>query len=302
MKPIPVQRQLVEKESRQHKVRRGLLWWLHWENMPWLEKGTELVLKKTGIYQRGFKNLFDTQVERPEIVLDKLPAAFDGFRILWISDLHLERIDGLVEHVLSLVENLKYDLCVLGGDWCFDHYMTDVAGRGAERIAKALAPKSPVYAVLGNHDYSPIVPILDAAGVTVLLNDHVAFERSGQKLWFAGVDDCHYFKAADLNEALRGVPADAFKILLSHSPEMYAPAAERGINLCLSGHTHGGQICLPNGFAPVYSANAPRRCIKGLWQYNGLTGYTSRGAGASGVPVRFNCPPEITLITLEQTK
>jgi predicted MPP superfamily phosphohydrolase len=301
MKPIPVQRQLIEKERRKHKVRRGLFWWAKWENVTWFEKSTECLLKWTGYYDRGFNNLFDIRLEQPQIVLPDLPKAFDGLRILWISDLHADRIEGLVEQSLSLTESVDYDLCVLGGDWCFDHFLTDDAGRGADKLSRALAAKVPVYAVFGNHDYSPLAPILEKAGAKVLFNDHGVYERDGQKLWFVGVDDSHYFKAADLNEALRGVPAGAFKILLSHSPELCIPASKKGFALYLTGHTHGGQICLPNGFAPVYSANAPRRCIKGLWKYKGMTGYTSRGVGASGVAVRFNCPPEISLITLKSS-
>lgn len=298
MKPIPVQRQLIEKQRRQHKIRRGLFWWLRWENVSWYEKVTAWLLRLLGVYERGFKNLFDTRIEKPQIPLPGLPNVFDGLRILWISDLHGDRIEGLSEHVRSLIQPLEYDLCILGGDWCFDHFMTDDAGRAARSITEAIVPKAPVYAIFGNHDYSPLAPILQGAGARLLLNDHVVFERAGRKLWFVGVDDSHYFKAADLNEAIRGVPANAFKILLCHSPELLEAAAKKGFKLCLSGHTHGGQICLPNGFAPVYSANAPRRCIKGLWTYKGMAGYTSRGVGASGVAVRFNCPPEITLMTL----
>ncbi|MCE5187461.1 MAG: metallophosphoesterase [Planctomycetaceae bacterium] len=299
MKPIPVQRQRIEKERHQHKVRRGFFWWAHWENMPWLEESAGWLLRLAGVYQRGLKNLFDTRIERPQIVLSHLPRAFDGFRILWISDLHADCIEGLIDHVLALAASLEYDLCVLGGDWCFNHYMTDDAARAARKTASTLAAKTPVYAIFGNHDYSQLAPILENAGAKLLLNDHIAFERAGEKLWFIGVDDTHYFKAADLNEALKGVPEGACKILLSHSPELNEPAARKGLALCLCGHTHGGQICLPNGFAPVYSADAPRRCIKGVWTYKGMTGYTSRGAGASGVAARFNCPPEISLITLK---
>lgn len=301
MKPIPVQRQLIEKERHQHKVRRGLFWWLHWENVDCYEKVTERLLRIAGLYERGFRNIFDTRLEQPVIALPGLPPAFDGLRILWISDLHLDKISGLLEHVLSFIGPLEYDLCVLGGDWCFNHFMTDDAGRAAVAITRAIASKAPVYAIFGNHDYSPLAPILEGAGAKLLLNDHAVLERGGQKLWFVGVDDCHYFKAADLNEALKGVPAGAFKVLLCHSPELLEPAVKKGFKLFLSGHTHGGQVCLPNGFAPVYSARAPRRCIKGLWTWKGMTGYTSRGAGASGVAVRFNCPPEITLITLKSS-
>jgi predicted MPP superfamily phosphohydrolase len=180
--------------------------------------------------------------------------------------------------------------------------MTDRAGQQARHIAQTLLAQSPVYAVLGNHDFAPLAEVLREAGVTLLLNENAAIERGGQTIWIVGVDDCHYFKSHDLDLALHGLNGQAFKVFLSHSPELYEEAAQKGVDLYLAGHTHGGQICLPNGRAVIYSAAAPRKCIRGLWTHNGMIGYTSGGAGASGVGVRFNCPGEINLFTLQRTK
>lgn len=298
MRAVSEKRLAIERQDRKHAVRRGRFWWLRWENLSFMEPVLAASLKLCGQYKRGFDNVLNVTLTRQELPLKRLPEAFDGFRMLWISDLHFDGIDGLMENVLDRVENVQRDIVVLGGDFCFDHHMTDLAARRTEHLARTLSKHSPVYAIFGNHDYTPLAEVLGGCGVTLLLNENTAIERNGQALQLIGVDDCHYFKAHDLELAMQGLDKDDCKILLSHSPELYAQAAERGIDLCLSGHTHGGQICLPGGRAVVYSAATPRKCIRGLWTHHDMTGYTSGGAGASGVPVRFNCPGEINLFVL----
>ncbi len=302
MRPVSEKRLSVERELRKHAVRRGWFWWARWENMSFLEPVLAAFLKLCGLYTRGFHNVLNVSLTHQELSFKRLPEAFDGFRILWISDLHADRIDGLVEKVLDLTADIQRDITVLGGDFCFDHHVTDLAVEHACRISRAMLEKSPVYAIFGNHDYSPLADVLRGQGVTLLLNESTAVERAGQTLRLVGVDDCHYFKAHDLDLAMQGLNGDDFKILLSHSPELYAEAARKGIDLCLSGHTHGGQICLPGGRAVVYSAAAPRKCIRGLWNHGSMAGFTSGGAGASGVAVRYNCPGEINLFTLRKLK
>ena len=98
--------------------------------------------------------------------------------------------------------------------------------------------------------------------------------------------------------AFRDVPAQAFTIFLAHSPEAYQQAAQCQAQLYLCGHTHGGQICLPERGPILTNSRAPRFTASGSWQYRNMQGYTSRGAGPSGIPLRFNCPGEIALITL----
>jgi hypothetical protein len=99
----------------------------------------------------------------------------------------------------------------------------------------------------------------------------------------------------DIEKASAVVPQDGFSVLLSHTPEIYRLAAHANINLLLSGHTHGGQICLPGRIPIVLDSDLPRFMGSGPWVYRDLAGYTSVGVGSSVVPVRFNCPPEITL-------
>jgi hypothetical protein len=155
--------------------------------------------------------------------------------------------------------------------------------------------KTDMYAILGNHDAIEMVPTLETGGIRILLNEHVMLESGGEKMVLAGVDDPHYYETDNLEKAFEGAPLNHFKLLLAHSPEICRKAAFAGVDLYLCGHTHAGQICLPGGHPLLTNCKCPRECHSGLWHFEEMIGYTSRGAGTSSVNVRFNCPPEITV-------
>ena len=136
---------------------------------------------------------------------------------------------------------------------------------------------------------------IEALGVRLLINESAILERNGAFVHLAGIDDPHYFQVDNFDRATQHIPPDAAAILLAHSPEPYRLAAHAGFDLMLSGHTHGGQVCLPGEIALMTNADCPRRFCKGPWRYHTMQGYTSVGSGSSVVGVRFNCPPEITL-------
>jgi predicted MPP superfamily phosphohydrolase len=161
--------------------------------------------------------------------------------------------------------------------------------------------KEPIYAVLGNHDTIQMVPGLEAMGIRVLLNECEIIQRGDQQIYLAGIDDAHFFRVDNIEKAALSIPHGEFSILLSHTPEIYRQAAHANFNLMLSGHTHGGQICLPGSIPIKLEAVLPRRMGAGSWHYHNMTGYTSVGAGSSVVPARLNCPPEITLHYLRRT-
>jgi predicted MPP superfamily phosphohydrolase len=167
------------------------------------------------------------------------------------------------------------------------------------RIVAAL--KGPIYGVLGNHDTIRMVPGLEAMGIRMLLNESDVIERAGQRLHLGGIDDAHFYGMDDIEKAASAIPPDEFSILLSHTPEVYRQAARADFNLLLSGHTHGGQICLPGAIPITLDSVLPRSMGAGAWKYRDMIGYTSVGAGSSVVPVRFNCPPEITLHHLHRS-
>jgi hypothetical protein len=224
----------------------------------------------------------------------RLPKAFDGYTLLHLSDLHVDMSDEITGNVARLVADCDYDVCVMTGDYrAATSGPHDVAVAGMGRIRNAL--RGPAYGVLGNHDSAAMVPALEALGIRLLMNEGVDLERGGAHIRLAGVDDAHYFRMDNLEKVAAETPESTFSILLSHTPEIYRQVAHAGFDVMLSGHTHGGQICLPGGFPLTLDSVLPRRLGSGAWQHAGMAGYTSRGAGCSIIPVRFNCPPEITL-------
>jgi uncharacterized protein len=251
-------------------------------------------LKLTGLYRVGSKNAERIQIRHNHITSRDLPRAFNRFTILHITDLHVETNPGAIQRMIKLVEDLKFDICVLTGDFrarVFGPF--DAALSVMERMRSQLGER--VYAVLGNYDSVGMLPALEMMGIRVLFNESEPIVRGSQKLHLAGVDDAHYYRSADVQKAAAGIPGDEFAILLSHTPEIYRQAAEAGFKLLLSGHTHGGQVCLPGSIPITLSSHVPRRLGAGPWTYQGMAGYTSVGVGCSAVCVRFHCPPEITL-------
>lgn len=251
-------------------------------------------LKLTGLLDRGRRNAMDIGVRENTVILPRLPASFDGFTLLHISDLHLDSRPDFPLRLAEVVAPLQYDLCVLTGDYCF-HTNGDTrpALSGLSILRQAL--HGTVYAVLGNHDGSEMIPDMIAMGYHLLYNTAVPVERSGEAIYMVGVDDPHFFQTDDLGMALGSVPEGVARVLLAHSPEIYQVAESADVDLLLCGHTHGGQIALPGGWVLYTNARCPKRITSGSWQYGSLKGYTSVGAGSSVVDVRFNCRPEVTL-------
>ena len=266
----------------------------HIENWYLLHTLIHLCLRGLGLYRRGQRNATTIQIRHNEVVVPRLPAAFDGFTLLHLSDLHLDMDKAYPAALIERLKQVDYDLCVMTGDFrakTFGPYSATLAA--LTEVRRHL--HGPVYAVLGNHDSVRMAPPIEALGITVLLNESAILERGGAFIHLAGIDDPHLYQVDNLEKAAQHIPPDAVSILLAHSPEPYRRAAYAGFDLMLSGHTHGGQICLPGGIPLMTNADCPRRFCKGAWRYHTLQGYTSVGSGASVVGVRFNCPPEITL-------
>jgi hypothetical protein len=300
MRPISRKRQLIEQEGRLHAIRRGVLGFLHFENFPFLVKIFHKSLLITSLYEKGRKNAGRLKVEKVQIDVKSLPAEFNGTRILLLTDIHVDAIEGIVSRITDISSELEYDFCILGGDYSFgldDGHGTECAHK-MNVLAQRLVAKSPVYGVLGNHDRYKMAETLSNAGVHMLVNESTAISKGNSCIHLVGVDDSHYYEADDIELAHSAVADGEFRIVVAHSPEPFRRIAASGANLQLSGHTHGGQVCLPGGRAVVTSSSIPYRVVKGRWSHHGMQGYTSRGVGASGVPVRFFCRPEITLITL----
>lgn len=253
----------------------------------------------TGIHPRGYRGFKDLRVVEHRIRHPRLPSGLAGLTLLQLSDLHLDLDPSLLDVIRERVRGLDYDLAVLTGD--FRNTTHADHGPSVELMLELLAVlRTPAYAVLGNHDFIEIVPPLERAGLRFLLNEAETIHRNGAALHLGGVDDPHFYKTHDLAAVREQVPEEGFSMLLCHSPETYREAAALGFDLMLSGHTHGGQICLPGGFALIKVCDVPRRMLSGAWRYRDLLGYTSVGTGACGVALRYFCPPEITLHRFER--
>ena len=252
------------------------------------------ILRATGLYWRGISNAAKVAIRHNRIESPHLPKAFDGFTVVQLSDLHVEMSEAAMERVIDLLGEARYDVCVLTGDYrsrTSGPYDTTLAGMA--RVRDGL--KGPIYGVLGDHDTVCMVPGLEAMGIRMLLNESALIERGGRRIHLGGIGDAHFYGMDNIEKAAAAIPQDAFSILISHTPEVYRQAADANFNVLLSGHTHGGQICLPGGIPITLNSVLPRSMGSGAWKYHDMIGYTSVGAGTSIVPVRFNCPPEITL-------
>lgn len=276
--------------------------WHVWFNLSSLIYNRVLVgtvFRLLGRYQQGLANALKPELTEHELVCPALPKVFEDFTILLLTDLHLDGLPGLVDLVLARLGQRSFDLCLIGGDIRMETYGPIAPSlRELRRLLPHIRTKHGIFGVLGNHDCIEMVPDFEEAGMLMLVNDATRIEHNGESLWLVGIDDPNYYKTHDAARAFSTVPANAFSILLAHSPEAYQEAARHQAALYLCGHTHGGQICLASG-RPIYTnSSAPRFTARGLWQYRGMQGFTSRGVGASGAPLRFNCPGEIAVLTL----
>ena len=291
------QRLGIEKDYEQRVFGRGINFF-HFENWYSIHSIIRNSLKLTGLYWRGRSNAERIQIRHNQIQRADLPTVFNGFTILHISDMHADMSRGAMRRLAELLDVLTYDLCVLTGDYrgkTFGPF--DAALEAVGQVRSHL--KGPVYGVLGNHDTIRMVPGLEAMGIRMLLNESETIVRGDQCIHLAGIDDAHYYRVDNIEKAASSIPHDEFSILLSHTPEIYRQAAHADFNLLLSGHTHGGQICLPGSIPITLDSILPRYMASGPWKYHNMLGYTSVGVGSCIVAVRLNCPPEITLHRLQ---
>lgn len=237
-------------------------------------------------------------VEHQPIYLAKLPKEFDGFRIVQLSDIHHGPFSSKeqIERAVETANRLKPDVIALTGDYISKerHY----APACAEMLGK-LRARYGVYSVLGNHDHwtdaKLITDLFRAEGITVLINEGMRFEHNGAAFWLAGVDDT-MVGLEDIPLALAGSTRDEMKLLLAHNPIVLRRAAHAGIDLVLSGHTHGGQVALRSERSA--SGRPRRRLLKGLGRQGNTQIYVTRGLGTVILPIRYGCPPEVSLLEL----
>ena len=259
----------------------------------------------------GFEESNHPQVTRLEISLARLPHAFDGFTIAQLSDFHYDdRFSAVpIQKAVEIVNGLHPDLIALTGDFVTVPLLSRSPGtrksfaQGADPCAGILqglqAPMGK-FAVLGNHDANSdparVVRALRDHHLPVLINRSVPLERGKDRIWLAGIDDVLEGRP-DVGLALENIPSSECTILLAHEPDFADEASVTPVDLQLSGHSHGGQVWIPGIGAPWLPPLA-KRYPRGLYKVGTLTLYTNIGIGTIRAPIRLNCPPEITLITL----
>ena len=237
-------------------------------------------------------------IEHHQIYLRRLPQELDGFRIVQLSDIHHSPFTSReqIARAVQTANNLQPDIVALTGDYISKERR--YAAPCAELLG-TLRARQGVYAVLGNHDHwtdaALISDLFRAEGITMLVNQGMRFEKDGAAFWLAGVDDT-MVGLEDLPLALAGAREDEMKLLLAHNPIILRRAARAGVDLVLSGHTHGGQVSLRSDSSP--SGRPRRRLLKGLARQGETQIYVTRGLGTVVLPVRFGCPPEVSLLEL----
>lgn len=250
---------------------------------------------------RGRRNALDIQLVSRSISFPDLPKSFDGYRILHLSDTHLDCLPELVPVAARLLAGIEVDLLALTGDIHGHHRAPLSASTGPlAELTKAVIVNDRRLAVLGNHDPADMVGALEELGFELLLNESTLLSRGTEHIVLTGLDDVHRFFTPHALGALSQSP-EGFRIALVHSAEVADHAAAAGYSLYLCGHTHGGQICLPGGRPIVTHLLRCRHASIGLWSEGNMAGYTSRGLGVGDVPLRFNSRGEICIITLRQT-
>lgn len=236
-------------------------------------------------------------LERVEINLPRLPRRLDGLRIIHLSDIHHSPFTGL-EHIrraVRLANRLRPDAVMLTGDYV-SHERRFIAP--VAEVLGGLESEFGTFACLGNHDHwtdaGLVAHILRGEGINVLINQGFRFEARGSSFWLAGVDD-HMVGKTDLPMALRGSFPDEMKLLLAHNPIIFRKSVRSGIDLTLSGHTHGGQVKMRGTEKRILPK---RRLSSGLHHRGDSHIYITRGIGTVVLPVRYQCPPEISLLEL----
>jgi len=269
--------------------------------VSWAMKMFEWGLKATGTFRIGFQNASQIIFKEQSVVIPSLPHSFNGFTILFLSDLHLDMMPGLEQKIADLIRGREFDLCVMTGDYG----PVSLGGESEswnplKKLTQAINSHHGILGVLGNNDRARDVFTLESMGMNVLLNENFLVEKNGSMLQFIGTDDFSFY--TDQISRVLEKSEDYCTIALIHSPELYDNAAAAGVNLYLCGHTHGGQICLPGGFPVLTNLKRGKKFHTGHWSYQGMPGITNIGAGTSVLPVRFNTVGELLSITLSNSQ
>ncbi len=253
--------------------------------------------RSTRFFRWGADRALNLQTTRLTVSHPDIPVAFDGYRILHLTDLHLDNIDDTATVLAKCITDIDHDLCVITGDIRDNiHAPLDPLIERLNCVVSAVQPPDGVFGVLGNHDSAAMVSPMESIGIRVLVNETITMSRGDEDLHITGLDDVHRFETEHAHATLDAAP-EGYCIALVHSPEVADRAAEKH-RLYLTGHTHGGQICLPTQRPFATGLKRHHELARGVWRHGDMVGYTSRGIGTCVIPFRAYCPGEVVCVTL----
>ena len=250
------------------------------------------------------------RIIRQEFFLPRWPERLNGFTVAMLSDFHYDPYFSVhpLRAAIAMVNRLHPDLIALTGDFVSvplvgDETKAAFAAEPCARLLRQMTAPHGLWAVMGNHDDATdaehVTHALQAESIQVLANQSEPIEQDGARFWLAGVNDV-MSGTADLSKTMHGVPAGEPVILLAHEPDFADEASQYPIDLQLSGHSHGGQIRIPF-LPPLYLPELAKKYVWGTYHVGPLTLHTSAGLGTIGIPMRLNCPPEVTVLTLRRS-
>ncbi len=262
------------------------------------------VINLLSLKNQAIKNTLDYNISFNVIPVKGLDPAFENYRILHLSDLHIDAIADNATKLFNTIKKLSYNCCVLTGDYKFDAYNSnnDCCKTLMKTLIDKIDKQDGVFVVSGNHDPDEVIDYIANTNAHMLNNSAHSIIKNNARLNIIGVIDPVRRQTHDLAKATHYVTRADTNILLVHSPELVYDAVQYPVDIYLCGHTHGGQMCLPGNIPVQNRPGCERQFISGCWQYQHITGYTSRGVGTTGVTARFYCPPEITVHTLRRFK
>ena len=263
------------------------------------------------------------EINEKNVVYKNLPSGLNGLRILHLSDFHTRGYQAVEQAVYNAMRSLKPDMVIISGDFCYhfglsinllksstsDHHKyklisrygiwmppeTDKAKAVLEKLLDGYECPLGVWGSRGNHDPFEFQGMISDINMSLLVNSSAVVEHNGCKIGITGLD-CSKRSSYDLVSILKTAPSVDFNIAISHYPENGEPLIAGGMDLVLGGHTHGGQICLPGGKPILTHSRTGSYYAKGLICYLDGWVHVSRGLGKVMLPIRVNCPPEITLL------
>jgi predicted MPP superfamily phosphohydrolase len=289
----------------------GISFILAWANTTWalIALSTVQIIGLAALIWGTMVEPFRLQLSQLSVKSDRMLKGSETVRLLHISDLHIERLTKREEKLLRLVREADADLILITGDFLNLSYVRDgKAQRDVVRLLSQLSAPYGVYAVQGSppvDERDVVPPLFDDIHVHLLIGEAKRISlNGGQEITLLGMDCTHYLPddAAQLQKLVEATPQNSPLILMYHAPDLFPEAADHGLDLYLCGHTHGGQVRLPLLGAILTSSQFGRRYQMGLYRQGRTRMYVSRGVGMEGYSaprVRFLCPPEITLVTIQ---